>query len=344
MGTEKSLKELADYTGALLQGENAGDIVISKVGALEQADSQTISFLANKKYRDQLKNTKAAAVILPPDTPYGRPCLWSKNPYLDFVKIVYLFAPREPSPPPGIHPTAYVDPEAVIHEGAAIGPLCVIGKGARVGQGTVLVAQVFVGEASTVGDDCRIYPGVIIREGISIGNHVIIHPGAAIGADGFGFAPDGEKYLKIPQIGKVVIEDDVEIGANTTIDRAALGETRIQRGAKLDNLIQVAHNVWIGEDTVVAAQAGISGSTKVGKHVMIAGQVGTQGHIHIGDNAVLGGQAGITRDVAAGVFVSGYPARPHQESLRLQAETARLPELRKRVADLESRLKELEKS
>jgi len=342
MKTSKTLRELAAYTGAELRGPGAEEVVISGVSPLDQADATSISFLANKKYRSQLETTQAAAVVIPPDVQFDRPCLVSNNPYLDFVKIVYLFAPPIPMPTPGIHPMAVVHPEAKLGENVAIGPFCVVNAGAELGNGTILAAQVFIGEKTTLGEGCQLFPGVIVRERISIGNRVIIHPGAVIGADGFGFAPDGKQYRKIPQIGTVVIEDDVEIGANTTIDRAALGETRIGQGTKLDNLIMIAHNVQVGANTVMAAQTGVSGSTKIGNNVMFGGQVGTSGHIVIGDNAILGAQAGITRNVPAGEFVSGYPARPHKEAMRLLAEISRLPDLRKQLKLLETRIQQLE--
>ncbi|MCD4812524.1 UDP-3-O-(3-hydroxymyristoyl)glucosamine N-acyltransferase [bacterium] len=343
MAFSKTLKELAELTGATLSGPDAESVVILSVGPLEQAGANTLSFLANKKYRNQLETSTAAAVVIPPMIEYDKPCLVSKNPYLDFVKIVYLFAPPIPVPEPGVHAMAVVHPGAKLGKDVAIGPFCVVGENTEIGDRTVLVAQVYVGEQVKIGNDCCLYPQVVLRERCVLGNRVILHPGVVIGADGFGFAPDGETYKKIPQIGNVVIEDDVEIGANTTVDRAALGETRINHGSKIDNLIMIAHNVKIGSNTVIAGQAGISGSTKIGNNAMVGGQVGTAGHIHIGNNTILGAQAGISRDVPDGAFVSGYMARPHKEAMRILGETVRLPGLRKKVEDLEARLKQLEK-
>jgi UDP-3-O-[3-hydroxymyristoyl] glucosamine N-acyltransferase len=343
MECSKSLQELAELTGAELRGTNAGEIVISSVGPLDTADGSTLSFLSNKRYRKQLETTKAGAVILSKHVPYDRPCLVSKNPYLDFVKILSLFAPTIPLPETGIHSMAFVHPEAKVADDVAIGPFCVVQAGAQIGKGSKLVAQVYVGENTTVGEECQFYPGVVIRESISIGNRVILHPGVVLGGDGFGFAPEGGKYRKIPQIGTVVVEDDVEIGANTTVDRAALGETRIGQGTKLDNLVMVAHNVRIGSNTVIAGQTGFSGSTKVGNNVMMGGQIGTEGHIEIGDRVIVAGQSGITKDVASDQFISGYPAKSHKEDMRLLAEFHRLPKLRKKIECLEARLKELTK-
>ncbi len=341
MTAQYTLQEIAGLTGAQLKG--SPERVITGVGPLDTAGPQDLSFLANPKYREQLAGTRAGAVILPPRINYPGDCLISENPYRDFAKVVARFAPAVPLPE-GIHDWAVVHPTATLGQGVAVGPFCVIGPGVRIGDRTVLTAHVYVGDHSTLGEDCVLFPGVVIRERIQVGNRVLLHPGVVLGADGFGFAPDGDRYLKIPQIGTVVIEDDVELGANVTVDRAALGETRIGHGSKLDNLIMVAHNVTIGPNTVIAGQTGLSGSTQIGSHVMIGGQVGTAGHLKVGDNAVLGAQSGIMRDVPPGHFVFGYPAQPHQEYMRQIAEIKRLPELAKRVARLEARLKQLEES
>jgi UDP-3-O-[3-hydroxymyristoyl] glucosamine N-acyltransferase len=337
---QRTLKQLAEWLGLEFRGEPS--LLIEGVSTLEMAGANMVTFLANPKYKDQLPGTRAGAVIISPEVPYERACLISRNPYADFTKVVGLYAPPIPRPAPGIHPLAVVHPEAHLGQDVAIGPFCVVGAKARLGDHTVLTAQVFIGDDTVVGDHCIVYANVVVRERVAIGNRVIIHPGTVIGADGFGFAPVGETYAKIPQIGTVVIEDDVEIGANVTIDRASLGETRLGQGCKIDNLVQIAHNVTIGPLTVIAAQTGISGSSKVGRHVMIGGQAGLSGHLTIGDHAVLGAQAGITRDVPEKQFVSGYPARPHTESMRQLAAVARLPELIKKIQRLEARLQALE--
>lgn len=342
MAITRILRDLGELTGSEVRGADAGNVAISGVAALDQAGPGQLTFLASKKYRRQLETTRAAAVIVPPEVACDKPCLVNPNPYLAFVKVAELFAPLVPLPLAGVHPSAVVDPTAKLEAGAAVGPACVVGPRAVIGARTVLAAQVYVGADTLIGPDCVLYPQVVVRERISIGARVIIHPGAVLGADGFGFVPEGAGYHKTPQIGTVVIEDDVEIGANTTIDRATLGETRLGRGCKIDNLVMIAHNVQIGPDTVVAAQTGFAGSTQVGRHVMVGGQVGTNGHITIGDNAVLAAQSGILRDVEPGGVVWGTPARPHAETLRLLAEYGKLTEVRKRVERLEGRLKALE--
>lgn len=335
-----TLKELSEITQTRLQGP--GDLILRGVGALESAGEDMLSFLADPRQARRLRACRAGAVILPEGVACDLPSLVSTNPYKHFVQVVNLFSGPARRPAPGIHSSAVVDSSAEIAPDASVGPLCVVGARARVGAGTVLAAQVYVGEESTVGAGCWFYPHVVVREKVKIGDRVVLHPGVVIGADGFGFLPEGGRYLKIPQVGTVVIEDDVEIGANTTVDRAALGETRIGRGCKLDNLIMVAHNVRIGADTVLAGQCGISGSTVLGERVRVGGQAGCGGHLHIGNDAVLGGQSGVSKDVPAGVFVSGYPARPHAEALRIQAEVNRIPALRRQIRDLEARLELLE--
>jgi len=344
VATPRSLKELAALTGAELRGPE--NVMVEGVASLASAGPHHLSFVADPKHAGGLQTTRAGAVIVPPnvaaDLPVGRPCLVHANPYLAFIRVTNLFVAAA-RPAPGVHSLAFVHPEAVLEADVAVGPFCVVAAGARIGAGTVLVAQVYVGEQSVLGEACYVHPQVVIREQVQIGSRVILQPGAVIGGDGFGFLPaEGGRYVKIPQVGTVVLEDDVEIGANTTVDRAALDQTRVGRGCKLDNLVMIAHNVVVDEDTVLAAQAGIAGSTRVGKHVTIAGQVGTVGHITIGDNAVVGAQAGVIGDVVAGEFVSGYPARPHKVAMRQLAELGRLPDLKKKIADLEQRLRRLE--
>ena len=233
-------------------------------------------------------------------------------------------------------------PAAKIAEGATVYPGCVIGKNVTVGSGTTLYPGVVLYDNVTVGEDCLIHAGTVVREGCRIGNRVIVQPQAVIGSDGFGFAPDGGGYFKIPQVGIVVIEDDVEVGANTCLDRAALGETLIGRGTKLDNLVQIAHNVKIGEDSIIVSQVGIAGSTKIGKHCTLGGQVGVAGHLKVGDNTMVGGQSGITGNLEGGAVFSGTPAIPHRDWLRASTSFAKLPEMRKEIGRLKRQIEELQ--
>jgi UDP-3-O-[3-hydroxymyristoyl] glucosamine N-acyltransferase len=264
------------------------------------------------------------------------------NPSLGFARALALLHPPD-SPASGIHPSAVISPDATVDSTASIGPLCVVDAGAQVGSGTSLLAQVHVGRDVRIGSDCRLFPQVTLRDGIRLGDRVVVHSGAVIGADGFGYARDGARYVKIPQVGRVVVEDDVEIGANVTIDRATLGETRIGRGTKIDNLVQIAHNVQVGEDTVIVAQVGISGSTRIGSRVTLAGQAGIVDHLTIGDDVIVGAQSGVSKDIPAGSIVLGSPAIPHGEFKRQYASLAGLPALRKLVRAMERRLEELER-
>jgi UDP-3-O-[3-hydroxymyristoyl] glucosamine N-acyltransferase len=242
-----------------------------------------------------------------------------------------------------VHPSAVVAPDAVLGEGVSIGPCAVIESGVRIGAGTVIGAHVVVAFGASIGAGCRLYPLVSIREYCRLGDRVIIHNGTVVGSDGFGYYPDKERrWQKIPQVGVVVIGNDVEIGANVAIDRARFGETRIGDGVKLDNLVQVGHNVIIGAHTAVAGNAAFAGTSIIGRHVMIGGQAGIGGHLEVGDGAVVGAQSGVLKDVAPGQFVSGMPAQPHGKAMRQLALVARLPEMREQLAALEARLKALE--
>jgi UDP-3-O-[3-hydroxymyristoyl] glucosamine N-acyltransferase len=334
------LAELAEQLGCRLEGD--GDIEIRDVRGLEDAGPQDLTFVAHERYLPRLEASGAAAVILGEGLPpAGRPALRTSNPVLAFARALSLFHPTAP-PVPGVHASTASAPDAQVDPTASIGPLCVLGPGAKIGPGTVLDAHVCVGAGVCIGRDCRIYPQVTLREGVVLGDRVTIHSGAVIGADGFGYARDGDRHVKIPQVGRVVIEDDVEIGANTTVDRATLGETRIGRGTKIDNLVQIAHNVRVGEDTVIVAQVGISGSSRIGSRVTLAGQVGIVGHVEVGDGVIVGAQAGVTKDIPAGSIILGSPAIPHGEFKRQVAAAARLPLLKKALKALEERLTALE--
>ncbi len=333
---EKTLKELAELVG----GETEGDaqIRIKGVAGIKEAGAGEITFIANMKYIGELASTHASAVIAAPGVDVGpRPCLRAKNPYFTFAKVLTFFAPKKKFPK-CVMGGAHVSPEARIGQDATIYPGASVEPGAKIGDRSVLYPGVYVGEGSSLGADCIVYPNVVIREGVKIGDRVIIHGGTVIGGDGFGYATDGGKHFKIPQIGGVLIEDDVEIGSNAAIDRGALGDTIVRRGTKIDNLVQIAHNVVIGEDSIIIAQVGISGSTELGHHVVLAGQAGLVGHIKIGDGVQVGAQSGIMNDLETGKVYTGSPAFPHMEFMRVQAALRKLPELRKRVMELEKKL------
>ena len=336
-----TLAELAERLGAVLEGDGA--IEVTRVAGIEQAGPGEVTFLANPKYAAALASTRAAAVILDPASPVA-PCamLRTDNPYLAFARAAQAFAPPR-TLPPGVHVTAVVAADAVIGEGVAVGPLVVIGHRARIGTRTAIHPHAVIGDDAEIGPDCLIHARVSIREACRLGARVVVQDGAVIGADGFGFAhrADGT-HEKIPQTGPVVIEDDVEIGANTTIDRPAVGETRIRAGAKIDNLVQIAHGVTVGLNTLLASQVGIAGSTTIGDNVILAGQVGVGNHLTVGDGVKATGQTGINHSVAAGRFVSGLPAVDNRRWARAAVLFVRLPEYRRQLLDLERRLSALE--
>ncbi len=333
------LRELAARLGCELRGDGEGDI--EGVGPIEQAGPEDVTFLANPRYASHLATTRAGAVILAPGQAASRPCLVTDNPYLAFAHAVALLRPT-PRPAPGVHPSAQVDPSAVLGAEVYVGALAVVGAGVRVGARSALHPHVVLYEDVEVGEDCVIHSGVQVRERCRLGSRVVVQNGAVIGGDGFGFARDRDgRYHKFPQVGIVVVEDDVEIGALTAIDRAALGETRIGRGTKLDNLVQVGHSVTIGEDTVLAGQVGVAGSTRIGSRVTLAGQVGVAGHLTIGDGVVATAQTGIPGSVEKGSVVSGYPAIANRAWLKSSAVFARLPELQKRMRELERKVESL---
>ncbi len=336
----KTLKELAELIGGTVVGD--GEVEIHRVAGIDSAKSGEITFLANPKYLPLLQTTQASAVMVKPgvEAP-GVSLLVCPNPYLAFAKVLTALHVAKPECR-GIMEGAFVDPEAKIADGATIYPGCVIGKNVAVGSGTTLYPGVLLYDNVTVGEDCLIHAGTVVREGCRIGNRVIVQPKAVIGSDGFGFAPDGSGYFKIPQVGIVVIEDDVEIGANSCLDRAALGETRIGRGTKLDNLVQIAHNVKIGADSIIVAQVGIAGSTAIGKHCTLGGQVGVAGHIKVGDNTMVGAQSGIAGNLPSGEVFSGTPAIPHRNWLRASTSFAKLPEMRKEIGKLKRQIEELQ--
>lgn len=337
---QKSLKELA----ALLGGKVIGDeeALVSSLGTLDEATEGQITFLANPKYAAKVSTTRATAVIVSYGAErYGRNVIEVKNPYLAFAKLLSLFHVK-PIVPKGVMSGSFIGEDVALGEGITVYPGAYVGDGVKLGNGTVLHPGVVLYDGVEVGENTILHANVTVREGCRIGSRVIVHSGVVIGSDGFGYAPDGKGYQKIPQIGVVVIEDDVEIGACTTIDRAALGLTLIRKGTKIDNLVQIAHNCVIGENCIIVSQTGISGSTKLGEHVTIGGQVGIVGHLEIGDNVMVGAKSGVHNSIPAGQILSGYPAFPHKEWLKAASSFPKLPELRKAVNALEKKVQELE--
>lgn len=329
------LSEIASSLSLTLQG---GDIEITGVNTLADASPSELSFLANPKYAPQLATTRAGAVILAPDQAAGdKPCLISANPYLDFARCVQLFA-KPQGCFTGLSELAFVHPEADVDPTAAVAPFVFIGKGAVIGPRVRIFSGCCIGEDCVVGEDSVIYPNCSLMSGSHVGKRVILHAGTVLGSDGFGFAQAGGAMTKFPQIGRVVIEDDVEIGANTTIDRAALGETRVGQGSKIDNLVQLGHNVRVGRNCIIVAQVGIAGSTSLGDGVVLAGQVGVAGHIKLGDGCRIGAKSGVGQDVPPRQDLSGIPAMPHGSFLRTSAIMPKLPEMKRRLAKLEKEL------
>ena len=335
------LSELAERLECRLEGE--GDIDVGRVAGIEDAAPGDLTFFANSKYARALRVTRASAVILG-DQAEAAPCamLRTPNPYLAFARAMVIFAETW-TPAPGIHPRAFVADGVSIAPDASIGAFAAVERGARIGSRTIVHAHVSIGPDAVIGDDCMIHARVSIRQSVQLGNRVVVQDGAVIGSDGFGFAHSADgTHVKIPQVGRVIIEDDVEIGANSAIDRPAVGETRIKSGAKIDNLVQIAHGVTIGRNVLLAAQVGIAGSTTLEDSVTLAGQVGVAGHLTIGKGTVATAQTGIPNSVDAGSFISGYPAIPNRDWLKASAVFRKLPELRKTIAELEARIADLE--
>ena len=324
------LGELAERLGCQLEGDSA--IEITGIAGLAEAGPGELTFLANPRYRRMVRATRASAILASPDA--GKmpvATLRAADPYFAFAQAIELFhaAPRFE---PGIHSTAVVAPSAKIGDGTHIGPYCFVGERVKIGRNAVLHSFVTIYEGAAIGDDFFAHSHAVVREGCRVGNRVVLQNGVVVGSDGFGFARDPEGHWhKMRQAGIAVIEDDVEIQAHSCVDRATVGETRIGRGAKLDNLVQVGHASRVGEDTLLCGQVGLAGSTHVGKRVILAGQVGAAGHLTIGDGAVLTAQSGVPNDVPAGAMYSGYPAMENRLWLKSVAAFGRLPELQKRV-------------
>lgn len=345
IAASKKLCDLARLVGGNVIGDD--QVEISKVGAIEEAGPGEITFLANPRYRAYLAGCRASAIIVGPGVvnetcaKSGQGFLETSNPYVAFAKVLQLFNPSA-AYAARVSSAASIDSTASVDAGATVFPNVFVGRDVKIGRGTVLYPGVFLGDRAEVGADCILHPNVTVREGCRIGNQVVLHAGVVIGSDGFGYAGEGRARIKIPQIGIVVIEDDVEIGANTTVDRATLGQTVIRRGAKIDNLVQIAHNVVVGEDAIIAAQTGIAGSTRIGKDVILAGQVGIVNHVEIGDGARIGPQSGIPRSVPAGSLLSGgIAAAPHHEWLKVMTLLPQLPKLWNSVRSLEKKVSRL---
>jgi UDP-3-O-[3-hydroxymyristoyl] glucosamine N-acyltransferase len=312
--------------------EGDGSRIVEGAAGLDEATHGQISFFHNVKYVSSLEKTQAGVVLIPEKTngtklPEGKTFIRVGNPQWAFAQVLGLLDKGRKRHPEGIHPRADVHATAKIGAGVALSAGVVIEAGAEIGDGSILYPGCYVGQDAKVGAKCLLYPNVVLREDTVVGARAIIHAGTVIGADGYGFATQDGRHHKIPQIGRVVIEDDVEIGANVTIDRATVGETRIGAGTKIDNLVHIAHNVQVGRDCLIVAQVGVSGSTKIGNRVTLAGQVGIVGHLTIGDGAVIAAQSGIMNDVEPGAVLFGSPARPHREAMKLQAIFGKLPEI-----------------
>lgn len=336
-----TLGELAELVGGRVCGDPS--ICLSGVAPIDQAGPDQITFLANPKYQPLLATSQAAAIIVHPslEGASDRPLLLTPNPYLAFAKILTRLHLPKPEPR-GVLPGATVHPDALLGEDVTISAGCVIEAGVKIGRGTLLHPNVVVYADAEIGADCILHANAVVREGCRLGDRVILQPGAVIGSDGFGFAPDGEGYFKIPQVGRVVIEDDVEIGACTCVDRGTLGDTRIGRGSKIDNLVQLAHNVQVGEHCILVSQVGIAGSSRIGRHCTFGGQVALAGHLKVGDNVTVAGRSGITKDVEGNQTVAGLPVMPHREWLKMTMSMQNLPEWRRELARLKRQVAELE--
>ena len=341
------LSELAARTGAQVDGTNSNDIEIAGAAGMDEAAADQVTFLANPRYTPRVKATRASAIYAGENIDVDRAdilVLRVKDPYLAYTRALRLFHP-ETSLAAFIHPTAVIDPTAKIHDDVWIAASAVIGRAVQIAAGVRVYPNATIYDEVVIGKDSVIHSGVAVRERTQIGERVIIHNNSVIGCDGFGYAKDEERHwLKIPQTGRVVIEDDVEIGAGTTIDCASVGETRIGRGTKIDNLVQIGHSCTVGEDSLLCAQVGLAGSSHVGNRVVLAGQAGVAGHLTIGDDAVVTAKSATSHDVAAGKMISGIPAFDNRDWLRSTAEFRRLGEMQRTIRELEKRLAAIEGS
>lgn len=331
-----TLKEIAGLLGGSVVGDEA--VVIENIRPLEEAGRGDITFIANAKYLKQLKTTKASAILAAPQTPAeGKNLVIVPDPYVAFGKLLVLFHPMRHSFR-GISPDAYLEEGADVSPKATVYPRAYVSRGAVIEKGAVIYPGVFIGSNVSIGEDSVLYANVTVYADSVIGRRVILHSGVVVGGDGFGFAAPGRGNNKIPQVGSVQIDDDVEIGANSTIDRGTLGKTWIGRNVKIDNLVQIAHNVVIGENSVITAQVGISGSTRLGKSVIVGGQAGIVGHINIGDNVMIAAKTGVHKEIESGQVYAGSPQLPYRQWLKVEACRTKLPEMKKTIEELKKKI------
>ena len=341
-GLNKTAKELAQFIEGELVGKE--DLVITGVNSIEDARDGDLTFAASEKHRQLIEKTNASCVVTTEDVKSSsKTIIRTKNPAVAFAKILSLVSPEGARHPKGIHPTAVLEKTAVVGKDVSIGAYSVISEGVEIGDGSVIYAGCYVGPKSKIGSSTVIYPGVVVRDRMIIGSRVIIHSGTIVGTDGFGYHQVGAKHMKIPQVGIVVIEDDVEIGSCVTIDRATLGKTVIGKGTKIDNLVQIAHNVKLGENCILAGQAGIAGSSRLGRNTMLGAQAGVVDHATLGEKVMGAAKAGVSKSYPAGSIVLGIPARPYREAKKIMAASGRLPHIIQKVNELEKKIKDLEK-
>ena len=342
---EFSAQQIAGFLNGIVEGDP--NVKVTNFSKIEEGKPGTLTFLANPKYELYIYSTKASIVLVnddfSPTEPIPSTIIRVPNAYAALAILLNIMEQHKHKQHVGIDSSAFIASSAQIGENGYIGHFAYIGENAKVGKNCRIYPNVYVGDNVTIGDNCILYPHVTIYEGCVVGNHCILHAGSVIGADGFGFAPEGELYKKIPQLGNVILEDEVEIGANTTIDRAVMDSTIIRKGVKLDNLVQIAHNVEVGENTVMAAQVGIAGSTKIGKHCMFGGQVGLAGHIKIADHVTFGAQSGVISDVKEATTLLGAPAIHAKDFMRSSAIFSRLPEMYRTMGQLQREIEELKK-
>lgn len=337
-----TIKDIAQFINGELRGE--GNIEIKGISSIDDAKEGEISFIDNPKFKEKINKTKASCILTSIDIENtNKPIIKCKNPSLALIKIIEKMFPYEIDYPKGIDESASIGKDVKLGKDVSIGANSVVGNDVRIGDSSIIYPLVYIGPGAKIGENAIIYPNVTIREKVIIGGNVTIHSSAVIGADGFGFVKEGARFLKIPQMGIVEIRDDVEIGSCVTIDRARFGKTLIGRGTKIDNLVQIAHNVKIGENCIVVAQVGISGSVNIGDNVILGGQAGITDHVDIGNNVMVAAKGGITKSVPPKTVMSGIPARPHNVMKKLVAHVDNLPKIVQRVEELEKKLKELSK-